>query len=128
MAGAGAVLPWELSALFMPSSNPAEVDISKSSGVNIVWKDGHRSEYQLQYLRDRCPCATCGQKQPQAAAASAVANPLPLFKPRARIQEVETVGHYAFRFFWNDGHSTGIYSDDYLRSICPCAECATVRA
>jgi DUF971 family protein len=24
---------------------------------------------------------------------------------------------------WNDGHSTGIYSFDYLRSICPCPEC-----
>ena len=25
---------------------------------------------------------------------------------------------------WADGHSTGIYSYDHLRTICPCATCA----
>ena len=109
----------------MPSTDPASIDISKSGGVTIVWKDGHRSEYPLQYLRDRCPCATCGKTQPQPV--SPMVNPLPLFKPRARIQDVESVGRYAFRFFWNDGHSTGIYSFDYLRSICPCAECRALQ-
>lgn len=109
----------------MPTTDPASVDISKSSGVTIVWKDGHRSEYGLQYLRDRCPCAMCGKKE--ASPTPPIANPLPLYKARARIQDVETVGHYALRFFWNDGHSTGIYSYDHLRSLCPCAECQPQR-
>jgi len=30
----------------------------------------------------------------------------------------------AIQIFFTDGHSTGIFSYDYLRSICPCAECA----
>ncbi|MFI5304933.1 MAG: hypothetical protein ACHQYP_09090 [Nitrospiria bacterium] len=25
--------------------------------------------------------------------------------------------------FWSDGHSTGIYSFDLLRKICPCESC-----
>jgi len=28
------------------------------------------------------------------------------------------------RFDFSDGHHTGIYSFDYFRRICPCAECA----
>ena len=107
----------------MPNTDPAAVDISKSSGVTIVWRDGHRSEYELQYLRDRCPCAMCGKVEKKAAA-SQPSNPLPMFKPRVRILDVETVGRYALRFFWNDGHSTGIYSFEHLRHICPCAECS----
>jgi len=105
----------------MASTDPASVDISKGSGVTIVWKDGHRSEYDLQYLRDRCPCAMCGKLEKPAA--QQLSNPLPLYKARARIQDVEMVGHYALRFFWNDGHSTGIYSYEHLRNICPCPEC-----
>jgi DUF971 family protein len=36
---------------------------------------------------------------------------------------IEEVGAYAIRIDWSDGHNTGIYSFDHLRSICPCAEC-----
>mgnify|MGYP002154960675 CR=1 FL=1 len=111
----------------MPSSNPASVDISKGSGVTITWSDGHRSQYGLEYLRDRCPCAMCGRKAEQGATPPGLPS-LPLYKPRLRIVDVETVGRYALRFFWNDGHSTGIYSYDHLRSICPCGECQPQQA
>jgi DUF971 family protein len=33
------------------------------------------------------------------------------------------VGHYAVQFDFNDGHSTGIFSFEYLRQICPCEAC-----
>jgi DUF971 family protein len=106
----------------MASSDPASLDISKSQGVTIVWSDGHRSEYALQYLRDRCPCAACGNKE---GVPPRPASPFQLYQPPARIQNVESIGRYAIRFYWNDGHSTGIYSFDHLRSICPCPECSS---
>jgi len=34
------------------------------------------------------------------------------------------VGNYAIQIEFTDGHSTGIYSFDYLRTICPCDACA----
>jgi DUF971 family protein len=37
------------------------------------------------------------------------------------------VGRYAVQIFWTDSHSAGIYSFDYLREACPCAECAAKR-
>jgi len=30
--------------------------------------------------------------------------------------------------YWSDGHSTGIYTFDFLRDLCPCPECAAQRA
>jgi DUF971 family protein len=100
-------------------SNPRQVDISLSRGVEITWDDGHTSKYALAYLREKCPCATCRAEtqveQPP--------NPLPMYKPAPRLTNAETVGHYAIRLFWADGHSSGLYAFDYLREICPCEEC-----
>ena len=36
---------------------------------------------------------------------------------------VAPVGNYALHFGWSDGHTTGIYSFEYLRSLCPCPKC-----
>ena len=40
-----------------------------------------------------------------------------------RALDIELVGRYAIQFTWSDGHSTGIYSFETLREICPCPEC-----
>jgi DUF971 family protein len=105
------------------TTDPEHIAISKSKGIKIDWKDRHRSEYALQYLRDHCPCAQCTGAHGTPPAAPP-ANPLQIYKPAVRIDEVEAVGGYAIRLRWNDGHSTGIYSYEYLRSICPCPDCA----
>lgn len=101
---------------------PERVSISKSKGVVIEWGDGHRSEYALKYLRDACPCATCTGAHGQPPAP----NPFALYKPALKIESVEPVGAYALRILWNDGHSTGIYSYEHLRLICPCQQCRRV--
>lgn len=100
-------------------ADPIRIAVSKSKGITIEWQDGHRSEYGLPYLRDRCPCATCSGVHGEDSAAS----PFPMFKPALRLSEVEPAGRYALRLTWSDGHNTGIYTWDYLRSICPCPQC-----
>ena len=47
-----------------------------------------------------------------------------MYKARPKIVDAEMVGRYAIRILWSDGHNTGIYSYELLRSLCPCAECA----
>jgi DUF971 family protein len=37
------------------------------------------------------------------------------------------VGRYAIQFNWQDGHSGGIYSWEYLRRVCQCRECTLSR-
>jgi len=116
-------------------SDPEHIAISKSKGIKIDWKDGHRSEYSNAYLRDECPCAGCTgahgtepQKTNYSAEPAPSANPFQMYKQVLKMNGVEEVGHYAIRIMWNDGHSAGIYSFEHLRNICPCAECRTMRA
>ena len=49
-------------------------------------------------------------------------------KPALKMDSVEPVGSYAVRIYWNDGHSSGIYSFEHLRRICPCEVCVSARA
>jgi DUF971 family protein len=105
-----------------------KIHVSSGAGVDITWADGHSSHYDFAYLRDHCPCATCNEerdkKQQLASASSAQFAPLPMFKPKARAQSASPVGNYAIQISFSDGHSTGIYSYDHLRSICPCPACS----
>jgi DUF971 family protein len=105
-----------------------KLHVSTGQGVDITWADGHESHYDFAYLREECPCATCnderGKKQTFAAAAPASSAVLPMFKPKPRAQSATVMGNYAVQIRFSDGHSTGIYSYDHLRTICPCAECA----
>ena len=117
-----------------PSADPksVKVNVTAGTGMEIEWKDGHRSAYTFQWLREACPCATCNEareKQGRAPGQTAPETPgaLPLFKPAVKPTRTEGVGRYAIRFAWNDGHETGIYSWDYLRQHCPCAECRAGR-
>jgi DUF971 family protein len=105
---------------------PEHIAISKSKGIRIDWKDGHHSEYPLAYLRDECPCATCTGAhgtEPQKTSYSAPQELFPMYKSVLKMLSVEPVGSYAIRIAWNDGHSTGIYSFDHFRKICPCEDC-----
>jgi DUF971 family protein len=111
------------------ASDPEHIAISKSKGIKIDWKDGHRSEYGLQYLRDECPCAECAgthgtPPRPKGGAPGLAGDgPFPMFQPALKMLGVEPVGSYAIRIDWSDGHKAGIYSYDHFRRICPCAEC-----
>ena len=93
----------------------------------IEWSDGHSGAYGYEYLRDRCPCATCTGAEGGTPRGKTASGALPMFKPAARPLRAELVGRYALQIFWSDGHSTGIYTFPYLREMCPCAECAGAR-
>ncbi|MBZ5528597.1 MAG: DUF971 domain-containing protein [Acidobacteriia bacterium] len=107
---------------------PADVKIHVSSGagVDITWADAHSSHFDFAYLRDECPCAACNdERQKKIAFAAPSSSPLlPIFKPKPRATSVVPVGNYAIQIFFSDGHSSGIFSYDHLRTICPCPDCA----
>jgi DUF971 family protein len=120
-----------------PRRKPADikVQVSSGAGVDVVWSDGHASHYDFVYLRERCPCALCNDERAKKAEFAASAGPasvaehaaspavLPMFKPKAKARAAHAVGNYALQIDFTDGHSTGIYSYDYLRTICPCRDC-----
>lgn len=118
-------------------TDPEHIAVSRSKGIEIDWKDGHHSSFDLEYLRDWCPCASCAgshgttpreKTSPLNTGRSPAADPFKMFQARLRMDSIEPVGSYALRIVWNDGHSTGIYSYTHLRSVCPCARCGEIRA
>src|SRR5438105_3707903 len=91
-------------------NEPEHIAISKSKGIKIDWKDGHRSDYPLGYLRDECPCATCTGAhgtEPQKTNYAGSRELFPMYKPVLKMVSVEPVGSYAIKIAWSDGHSTG---------------------
>ena len=114
-----------------PRKKPADVrvHVSSGAGVDIVWTDGHSSHYDFAFLREKCPCATCDdlrRKKEAAKVAGATTSDsvLPIYKPKPGARGAKPLGNYALQIEFTDGHSTGIYSYDHLRALCPCEECA----
>jgi len=86
--------------------------------VTITWTEDHVGVYPARALRLACPCAGCVEEmsgQPLLDPASVREDVVPL--------RLSLVGAYAIRIDWSDGHSTGIYTYEYLRSLCPCERC-----
>jgi DUF971 family protein len=108
-----------------------KIHVSTGAGVDITWADNHTSHYDFSYLRDECPCATCNEKRDQeqqhpGSKSAPISSPaLPMFKPKIRAQSATQVGNYAVQINFNDGHNTGIFSYEHLRTICPCSDCAS---
>ncbi|MEW6730637.1 MAG: DUF971 domain-containing protein [Acidobacteriota bacterium] len=118
----------------VPQRLPVEINAAKSSPVvEIVWDDGHRSQYSVNTLRQICPCATCregsGQTTHQAAKSANVPKPrlsLPIFKEeKYKLADMHYVGSYALGITWQDRHQS-IYPWVLLSEECPCREC-TIR-
>lgn len=130
MAGSANIDPVPLPLDMRRKPASINIHVSSGAGVEVTWSDDHTSHYEFAYLRDQCPCALCDdeRKKKTALTGSASARPestvLPMFKPKATARGAKAVGHYAIHIDFTDGHSTGIYSYDYLRTICPCEACA----
>jgi DUF971 family protein len=107
-----------------PKARPTGITLDKEKReLRVSWADGHESAYPLDALRKACPCATC-RGGPESPERERDPNVIELKPIRSHsILEIRQVGNYAIRPVWDDGHSAGIYSWEYLRSICPCPIC-----
>jgi DUF971 family protein len=81
----------------------------------LAFDDGEELYLPLDLLRRACPCAAC-QGEPDAL--GRVLRPVQQIGPRGfELQKSEVIGGYAIQLFWADGHSTGLYTFDYLRRL-----------
>jgi DUF971 family protein len=109
-------------SLALPDSlQPKSLSREGAEKLVIEWKDGHRSVYRWQYLRDKCPCAACREEKLKPT------DPFHILKPSELVPltpvAMAPVGHYAYRIAWSDGHDSGIYTLEHLRELCQCDEC-----
>lgn len=106
---------------------PASIELDRDAGLTIAWSDGVVSRYPIAHLRRFSPAADARllreamKKNPltvlPASRSAGASKPL-------RAEAVEPVGAYAIRIRFSDGHSTGLYTWEYLRSIDPAAMAA----
>ena len=94
-----------------PSPHPTEIKLHQGSRIlDIAFSDGQRFSLTYEYLRVHSPSAEVRGHGPGQEV-------LQVGKRDVAIREVESVGHYAIRPTFSDGHDTGIYSWDYLYEI-----------
>ncbi len=77
--------------------------------LDISWSNGTDLHLDVVELRRKCPCASCIDEWTRQ----------PLLKPDSISEEVrptkiKSIGRYAIGIHFSDGHSTGIYTYEYL--------------
>ena len=96
------------------SENPLPVEIKQSGAreLRIVWNDGQVNDFDVVELRRSCRCANCVDELTgaQILHSSQVGEDV-------RPQTIRQVGNYAFQVNWSDGHTSGIFTFDYLRQL-----------
>jgi prepilin-type processing-associated H-X9-DG protein len=75
---------------------------------SVTWADGHVTHLPHDLLRGYCPCAGC-QGHSGAITFQEGRN--------LDLRDVQRVGNYALGLTWADGHSSGIYTFAFLRSL-----------
>jgi DUF971 family protein len=82
----------------------------------IRWEDSTESYIPLEKMSRHCPCAGC--KGEMDVMGNLYKGPEKPLTPSAfQLLRINNVGGYAISPVWADGHSTGIYSYDYLKRL-----------
>jgi DUF971 family protein len=93
------------------SVRPTDIKLHQKSHVlEIAFDDGSHFKLPCEFLRVYSPSAEVRGHGPGQEV-------LQLGKENVNITQIEPVGSYAICLHFDDGHSTGIYSWDLLRSL-----------
>ena len=110
---------------------PINLEMLEQKVLKISWDDGEVTYYPLDFLRRKCPCATCSEARHGKPAPAA--NPFRILQSHEiisndlHLKEAEVVGRYALNFNWSDGHREGIYTFSFLRELAEEEACREVR-
>ena len=95
-----------------PEITPVGIAQVGPDRLQVDWQDGRRSLYAVRTLRLACRCAFCVEEM----------SGRPLLREQdvpedVRPVRISPVGRYGVQIAWSDGHDTGIYTFEYLRSL-----------
>lgn len=95
-------------------TQPTNIQVIGSE-LAIVWSNGEESYFNLEAMRRACPCAVCSG-EPDVT--GQVVKPRVTYNDKSFfIRKLDIVGGYALQPTWLDGHSTGLYSWQYLQRL-----------
>ena len=95
-----------------PGTEPASIDVDRQAGITLTWPDALVGRFELLELRVNCPCAECRERRRRGE----VIWPRPGHPQPLLMLDAHLVGAFGIGFEWNDGHHTGIYTWDALRT------------
>jgi ATP-binding protein involved in chromosome partitioning len=103
-------------------TTPLPVSLSATpTTLTIQWADGVTHALTWERLRANCPCAFCRKDREKPPVPEKPANPFNILPPGAsepiRALRMEPLGNYAYHIDFSDGHRSGIYSFDLLRTL-----------
>lgn len=78
----------------------------------ITWSDGRKDQFDVVKLRRSCPCASCIDEWTREQRLKPEDVP-----DTVRPLKIESVGAYALKIHFSDGHATGIYTFQMLRAF-----------
>ncbi|MCF8240366.1 MAG: DUF971 domain-containing protein [Melioribacteraceae bacterium] len=94
---------------------PKQIKINDGR-LNITWSSGDNTSVGLKYLRKECPCANCKGETILLKTIRPVRKSSET-PEMYKIADNKTIGGYAVKITWRDGHDTGIYSWEYLKTL-----------
>ena len=95
----------------MAANAPTDIKLHKKSAtLELVYGDKARNTFNAEFLRVHSPSAEVrGHGKGQEI--------LQTGKRQVKIVNLESVGNYAIKLSFSDGHDTGIYSWTYLQEL-----------
>ncbi len=96
------------------------------SGLEIIFADAKKITLNSKTLRKNCPCASCQAKRGDSS------HDTPLSPKSGRsllnvisatsdeeldLKQIWMLGNYALGMKWGDGHDSGIYTFEFLKSL-----------
>ena len=85
-----------------------DVEVEREVEVRVTYDDGVTATFPVLELRRACPCAGCRGKREHDR---------PVYEGSSvSILDAELHGNWGISLRWSDGHDTGIYAWQHLRS------------
>lgn len=93
---------------------PSRIEVIGNT-LSMLWDDGNECFLNASLLRTHSPSA---ENKGETDIFGKVSGGVEKTEyPDVKILKVSSVGNYAIRILFSDGHSTGIYSWEYLRKL-----------
>jgi DUF971 family protein len=90
---------------------PTNIELRKKSRLlAVTFNTSEKFQLSCEFLRVFSPSADVKGHSPSQAV-------LQIGKEDAEITEIESIGNYAIRLIFADGHDTGLYTWDYLYEL-----------
>lgn len=80
--------------------------------LEVAWPDGRVDRFPYRFLRSECPCATCRDEWSGARIIH-----IDDVREDLKLEGMESVGSYAIRPAWSDGHTSGIFTWETLHEL-----------